>query len=399
MGLSERIGKIKPSPTLAVSAKAKAMKAHGIDVISFGAGEPDFDTPQHIKDAAVQAIANGFTKYTPASGIDELKEAVCKKFKRDNGLPFDKSQIVISCGGKHAFYNLAQVLLNPGDEVIIPAPYWVSYPDMVKLAGGTPVILYTSEENGFKLSPEQLDHALSKKTKIVVINSPSNPTGVAYTKDELGALADITLKYPNTFVISDEIYEKIIYDGFTFSSIANCGEDILKRTLIIHGVSKTYAMTGWRIGFTAGNADIIKAVSMLQSQSTSNPTSIAQKAAVAALNGPQDNVFKMVKAFHERRDYTVSRLNGMKGVTCVNPHGAFYAFPNLSSYIGSSYKDSIISDGYELATYLLNEVKVATVPGDAFGAKGYLRLSFATSMDEIKKGLDRIEEGLENLRL
>ncbi len=398
MALSERIGRIKPSPTLAVSSKAKAMKAQGIDVVSFGAGEPDFDTPQHIKEAAIQAINDGFTKYTPASGINELKEAVCEKFERDNGLAFDKSQIVISCGGKHAFYNLAQVLLDPGDEAVIPAPYWVSYPDMVRLAGGTPVIIETHEENGFKLSPEQLDEVLSEKTKIVVINSPSNPTGAAYSREELEALAEVILKYPNARVISDEIYEKIVYDGYEFTSIANCGEEILKRTLIIHGVSKTYSMTGWRIGFTAGDADIIKAVSMLQSQSTSNPTSIAQKAAVAALRGPQEPVAEMVKAFHERRDYTISRLNAMDGVTCFTPHGAFYAFPNLNSYMGSGYKDHKISSGYDMAAYLLDEVKVAAVPGDAFGKAGYLRLSFATSMDEIKKGLDRIEEGLAKLK-
>ncbi len=397
MGLSERIGRIKPSPTLAVSSKAKAMKAQGIDVVSFGAGEPDFDTPQHIKEAAIQAIRDGFTKYTPASGIDELKEAVCQKFAQDNGLSFDKSQVVISCGGKHAFYNLAQVLLDPGDEAIIPAPYWVSYPDMVRLAGGIPVFLETHEENGFKLTPEQLDEALTEKTKIVVINSPSNPTGAAYSKEELEALANVILKYPNAHVISDEIYEKIVYDGYTFASIANCGGEILKRTIIIHGVSKTYAMTGWRIGFTAGDADIIKAVSMLQSQSTSNPTSIAQKAAVAALNGPQDAVDEMVKAFHERRDFTISRLNAMEGVSCFMPHGAFYAFPNLNFFIGKEYNNHKINSGYDMAAYLLDEVKVAAVPGDAFGKKGYLRLSFATSMEEIKKGLDRIEEGLARL--
>jgi aspartate aminotransferase len=399
MGLSERIGRIKPSPTLAVSARAKAMKAQGIDVVSFGAGEPDFDTPDNIKEAAMQAIRDGFTKYTPASGIDALKEAVCEKFKRDNSLSFDKSQVVISCGGKHAFYNLAQVLLNPGDEVIIPAPYWVSYPDMVRLAGGTPVIVPATEENGFKLTPSQLDAALTDKTKLVVINSPSNPTGAGYNKEELNAIAEVILRYPNTRVISDEIYEKIIYDGFSFTSIANCGDDIREKTLIIHGVSKTYAMTGWRIGFTAGDADIIKAVSMLQSQSTSNPTSIAQKAALAALNGPQDAVAEMVRAFHERREFTVSRLNSMEAVTCMIPSGAFYAFPNLNSYIGKSYGDTRINDGYDLAAYLLNEVEVAAVPGDAFGAKGYLRLSFATSMEEINKGLNRIEEGLGKLQL
>jgi aspartate aminotransferase len=374
------------------------MKAQGIDVVSFGAGEPDFDTPDNIKEAAMQAIRDGFTKYTPASGIDALKEAVCEKFKRDNDLDFDKSQVVISCGGKHAFYNLAQVLLNPGDEVIIPAPYWVSYPDMVRLAGGTPVIVPATEKNGFKLTPAQFDAALTDKTKLVVINSPSNPTGAGYSKDELSAIAEVILRYPNAWVVSDEIYEKIIYDNFRFTSIANCGGEILNRTLIIHGVSKTYAMTGWRIGFTAGNADIIKAVSMLQSQSTSNPTSIAQKAALAALNGPQDAVAEMVRAFHERRDVTISRLNGMNGITCVNPRGAFYAFPNLNSYIGKGYGDIKIRDGYDLAAYLLNEVKVAAVPGDAFGAAGYLRLSFATSLGEINKGLDRIETGLGKLR-
>ncbi len=397
MGLSERIGRIKPSPTLAVSAKAKAMKAQGIDVVSFGAGEPDFDTPNHIKEAAIQAIQGGFTKYTPASGIDELKKAVCEKFARDNGLNFDKSQIVISCGGKHAFYNLAQVLLDPGDEAIIPAPYWVSYPDMVRLADGTPVILTTEERNGFKLTPQQLDDAITDRTKIVLLNSPSNPTGAAYSREELEALAEVILNYPNAHVISDEIYEKIIYDGSTFSSIAQCGEEIFNRTIIIHGVSKTYAMTGWRIGFTAGNAEIIKAVSMLQSQSTSNPTSIAQKAAVAALNGPQGAVEEMRQAYQERRDYIVPRLNGMNGVTCLTPQGAFYAFPNFRTWMGKGYGTYKINSGYDLATYLLDEVKVAVVPGDAFGAEGYLRLSFATSMEEIKKGLDRIEEGLGKL--
>jgi aspartate aminotransferase len=394
--LSNRAKGLKPSPTLAINAKAKAMQAQGIRVVSFGAGEPDFDTPENIKKAAIKSIEEGFTKYTAVGGIDELKDAVIQKFQRDNQLSYKRSQILISCGGKHSFYNLAQALFDRGDEVIIPAPYWVSYPPMVALAEATPVIIQTKEENGFKVTPEDLKKAATPRTKALVLNSPSNPTGSAYTKKELEKIAEMAISH-NFFVISDEIYEKIVYDGFEFKSIASLGEEIKGLTIIVHGVAKTYAMTGWRIGYTAGAEEIVSAMSNIQSQSTSNPTSISQKASVEALIGPQEEVNKMVSAFTERRNYIVDRLNEISGVSCFKPTGAFYVFPNFSEYYGKSYQGKKISNSTELADYFLDVAKVAVVPGVEFGADPFERLSYATSMKDIREGIDRIEESLKKL--
>jgi aspartate aminotransferase len=394
--LSNRARNLKPSPTLAITAKAKAMTAQGIHVISFGAGEPDFDTPDNIKKAAIRAIESGFTKYTAAGGIDELKDAVIEKFRRDNQLTFKRSEILISCGGKHAIYNLAQALFDRGDEVIIPAPYWVSYPAIVELANATPVIIETEERNDFKVEPEDLLRAITPKTKALVLNSPSNPTGSAYSKSDLEKIAEIAVTR-NIFLISDEIYEKIVYDGFKFTSIASLGEEIRKKTIIVHGVAKTYSMTGWRIGYTAGPEEIVTAMSNIQSQSTSNPNSIAQKASVEALLGPQQEVERMVSAFDQRRNYIVDRLNGMKGVSCYKPVGAFYVFPNFSSYHGKSYRGKKIINSSDLAAFLLEVARVAVVPGIEFGAGAFQRLSYATSMEDIRQGLIRIEEALTKL--
>ena len=394
--LSNRAKSLKPSPTLAINAKAKSMQAQGIRVISFGAGEPDFDTPENIKQAAKKALDEGFTKYTPVGGIDELKDAIIKKFQRDSSLSYKRAEILVSCGGKHSFYNLAQAIFDQGDEVIIPAPYWVSYPPMVSLAGGSPVIVNTTEKNEFKLTPEALKKAITPKTKALIINSPSNPTGSSYTKKELEKIAEIALS-KNIFVISDEIYEKIVYDGFQFTSIATVSEEMKKRTIIVHGVAKTYSMTGWRIGYTAGSEEIIAAMNNIQSQSTSNPTSISQKASVEALIGPQGEVEKMVSAFAQRRNYIVDRLNKMPGVSCYKPVGAFYVFPNFSSYYGKAYQGKKIENSTHLADYFLDVAKVAVVPGVEFGADPFERLSFATSMENIKEGLNRVEEALKKL--
>jgi len=394
--LSNRAKNLKPSPTLAINAKAKSMQAQGIHVISFGAGEPDFDTPQNIKQAAKKALDDGFTKYTPVGGIDDLKDAIIKKFQRDSGLSYKRSEIIVSCGGKHSFYNLAQAIFDQGEEVIIPAPYWVSYPPMVALANGTPVIVNTTEKNEFKITPEELKKAITPKTKALIINSPSNPTGSAYTKNQLEKIAEIAIS-KNFFVVSDEIYEKIVYDGFEFTSIASLSEEMKKKTIIVHGVAKTYAMTGWRIGYTAGSEEIISAMNNIQSQSTSNPTSISQKASVEALIGPQNEVEKMVSAFAQRRNYIVDRLNKIPGVSCYKPVGAFYAFPNFSSHYGKSYQGKKIENSTHLADFFLDVAKVAVVPGVEFGADPFERLSYATSMEDIKEGLNRIEEALKKL--
>jgi aspartate aminotransferase len=394
--LSNRARSLKPSPTLAINAKAKSMQAQGIHVISFGAGEPDFDTPQNIKQAAKKAIDDGFTKYTPVGGIDDLKDAIIKKFQRDSGLTYKRSEIIVSCGGKHSFYNLAQAIFDQGDEVIVPSPYWVSYPPMVALANAMPVIVETEEKNEFKITPDELKKAVTPKTKALIINSPSNPTGSAYTKGELEKIAEMAIS-KNFFVISDEIYEKIVYDGFQFTSIASLGDEMKKRTIIVHGVAKTYAMTGWRIGYTAGSDEIISAMNNIQSQSTSNPTSISQKASVEALIGPQNEVEKMVSAFGQRRNYIVDRLNKIPGVSCYKPVGSFYVFPNFSSYYGKSYQGKKIENSTMLADYFLDVAKVAVVPGVEFGADPFERLSYATSMEDIKEGLNRIEEELKKL--
>jgi aspartate aminotransferase len=394
--LSGRAKSLKPSPTLAINAKAKSMQAQGIHVISFGAGEPDFDTPENIKQAAKKAIDDGFTKYTPVGGIDDLKDAIIKKFQRDNKLTYKRSEIIVSCGGKHSFYNLAQAIFDRGDEVIVPAPYWVSYPPMVALAEGSPVIVETTERNKFKITSEELKKAITSNTKALILNSPSNPTGSAYTRKELENIAEIAIS-KNFFVISDEIYEKIVYDGFEFVSIASLSEEIKKRTIVVHGVAKTYAMTGWRIGYTAGSEEIISAMNNIQSQSTSNPTSISQKASVEALIGPQNEVERMVSAFAQRRNYIVDRLNKIPGVSCYKPVGAFYVFPNFSPYYGKSYQGKKIENSTHLADFFLEVAKVAVVPGVEFGADPFERLSYATSMEDIKEGVNRIEESLKKL--
>ncbi|MHB9154244.1 MAG: pyridoxal phosphate-dependent aminotransferase [Endomicrobiales bacterium] len=393
MWLSKRAQSIKPSPTLAIDAKAKALKARGIDVISFGTGEPDFDTPANIKEAAKKALDAGFTKYCPVSGTPDLKEAIIRKFKNDNNIEYRPEEIIVSCGAKHSLYNIFQAIFNPGDQVIIPAPYWVSYPDMAALAGARPRIVKTREADGFKMTPEQLKKAVSRKTRAVVINSPSNPTGSTYTSEELKALAQVCLEN-NILIIADEIYEKLVYDGFTFTSMAALSPQIKNMTVLVNGVSKSYSMTGWRIGYTAGPKEIIEAMSNIQSQSTSNPTSFAMKATVEALNGPQESVEAMRGEFEKRRTYIVERLNGIKGIRCFVPQGAFYVFPNIRKLLGKTYAGNEISTCTQLAEYLLEKAKIALVPGSAFGAPGYLRLSYATSMENIKNGLDRLEEAL-----
>jgi aspartate aminotransferase len=397
MGIAERAQTIKPSPTLATAAKAKAMKAQGIDVVDFGVGEPDFDTPENVKQAGIKAIQSGFTKYTPAGGTDELKEAVIEKFRKDNGLLYEKTQVLISCGAKHSLYNIAEALFNPGDEVIIPSPYWVSYPDQVLLNDAVPVIVETTEEEGFKLSAQKLEKAITGKTKALILNSPSNPTGLAYDKISLEDIAALAVKH-NIYVISDEIYEKLIYDGFTHTSIASLGPEIKNLTIVVNGVSKSHAMTGWRIGYAAGPRDVVNAMANIQSQSTSNPASISQKAAVEALRGPQDFIGVMNAEFDKRRRYMVDRLNKMEGVSCLMPVGAFYAFPRVSSLYGKSVEGKRIKNSADLTTYLLDDAQVALVSGDAFGADAYIRLSYATSMENIQKGTDRIEKALKALK-
>ena len=396
MGIAKRAMAIKPSPTLATAAKAKAMKAQGIDVVDFGVGEADFDTPENVKQAGIKAIQSGFTKYTPAGGTDELKEAVVEKLKKYNGLQYEKSQVLISCGAKHSLYNIAEALFNPGDEVIIPSPYWVSYPDQVLLNDAVPVIVETTEEEGFKLSAKKLEKAVTKKTKALVLNSPSNPTGLAYDKKTLEEIAAIAVRH-KIYVISDEIYEKLIYDGFKHFSIASFGREVKDLTIVVNGVSKSHAMTGWRIGYAAGPKDVITAMANIQSQSTSNPASISQKAAVEALRGPQDFTRTMNIEFDKRRKYMVERLNRIKGMSCLMPVGAFYAFPKVSQLYGKSVDGRRIANSSELAAYLLEEAKVALGSGDAFGADAYIRLSYATSLENITKGLDRIEQAVARL--
>ena len=393
MNLSRKGLSISPSATLAIDSKAKKLKAEGIDVVGFGAGEPDFDTPVHIKQAAIAAIEAGFTKYTPASGTMTLKEAICAKFKKDNGLDYAPANIVISNGAKHSLVNVFQAICNPGDEVIIPAPFWVSYPEMVKLADGVPVIVYTTEEQGFKFTVDQIRQAVTAKTKAIIFNSPSNPTGMVYTREELAELAELAVE-KGFYVVSDEIYEKLIYDGKTHVSIASINEKIKAQTIIVNGVSKTYAMTGWRIGYTASTPEIAKIMSNVQSHATSNPNSIAQKAAEAAISGPQDMVATMVAAFASRRDYMVKRINSMPGLSCVNPNGAFYVMMNISQLMGKELAGLKIQSSDDFANVLLEKANVALVPGSGFGIDTHVRLSYATSQENITKGLDRIEQFL-----
>jgi len=393
MLLSKRVQAIQPSPTLAIDAKAKKLKAQGIDVISFGTGEPDFDTPQNIKDYAIDAINKGFTKYCPVAGTADLKNAIINKFKAENNLQYAQDEIIVSCGAKHSLYNVFQALFNDGDEVIIPAPYWVSYPDMAMLAGAKPVIIKTDDKNSFKITPDAISGVITEKTKALILNSPSNPTGGTYTREELAEIAKVCIEH-KILIISDEIYEKLVYDNFKFCSIAEAAPEIKPQTLVINGVSKAFAMTGWRIGYTAGPKEIISAMTKIQSQSTSNPTSISLKAATEALNGPKESLELMRLEFEKRRNYIVERLNKIEGISCLLPSGAFYAFPNISKLLVKEYNDNLINTDIELADYLLDRAKVAVVPGTAFGAPGYIRFSYATSMKNIQEGIDRIEKAL-----
>jgi aspartate aminotransferase len=398
MRLAGRVGKIQPSPTLAITGKAKAMKAQGIDVVGFGAGEPDFDTPDHIKAAAKKALDEGYTKYTPVPGTPELKDAILAKLDRDNGLQYKRENILVSVGAKHSIYNVAQALFEEGDEVIIPSPFWVSYPDIVLLAGGTPVILAAGKANGFKITPGQLERAVTKKTRCVVLNSPSNPTGAAYTREELSALAEVIVRR-DISVLSDEIYEKLVYDGFEFVSIASLGEEVRKRTILVNGLSKAYSMTGWRIGYLAADKELVAAMTNIQSQSTSNPVSFCDRAAIEALNGPQDFLKGWIAEFDRRRRYIVERLNAIPGVSCLLPQGAFYVFPDFSGVYGrKTPAGKPIGGSTDLAAYLLDDFQVASVPGVAFGDDGCQRLSYATSMKNIEKGLDRIERAVKALQ-
>jgi aspartate aminotransferase len=385
--LSHRVQSVKPSPTLAVTARAQELKAQGKDIIGLGAGEPDFDTPEHIKQAAIAAINAGFTKYTAVDGTASLKKAIIAKFSRDNGLNYEPNQVLVSCGGKQSFFNMAQALLNQGDEVIIPAPYWVSYPDMVLLAEGVPVIIQAGLEQGFKITPAQLETAITPKTRLVVLNSPSNPTGVAYTRAELAALGEVLRRHPDVLIASDDMYEHILWADEPFANILNACPDLYDRTIVLNGVSKAYSMTGWRIGYAAGPEKLIKAMKKVQSQSTSNPTSISQVAAEAALNGDQTCIQVMLKAFKQRHDFVVAGLNRIKGVKCLPSQGAFYSFFDVREAIQNL---NGIEDDVQLAEYLLTEAGVALVPGSAFGQPGYLRLSFATSLDKLQDALKRI---------
>ncbi len=394
MELSKRVQAIKPSPTLAVTARAAKLKAEGKDIIGLGAGEPDFDTPQHIKDAAVDAIARGFTKYTAVGGTPSLKQAVINKFKRDNGLDYTAKQILVSCGGKQSFFNLVQALINPGDEVIIPAPYWVSYPDIVILAGGKPVIIEAGIEQGFKITPQQLQAALNANTRLVVLNSPSNPSGAVYNLDELTALGEALRRHPQVIIATDDMYEHILLQDAPFVNILNACPDLYARTMVLNGVSKAYAMTGWRIGYCGGPETLITAMENVQSQSTSNPTSISQVAAEAALNGDQSCIQPMLTAFRERHEYVVAALNAIPGVNCLHGGGAFYAFPDTRSAIARLHREGKLASTTDVAfsEFLLEHAGVAVVPGSAFGAEGYIRLSFATSMDNLKAALERMHK-------
>lgn len=389
--VAERTKRIKPSPTLAVTQRAAELKAQGRNIIDLGAGEPDFDTPEHIKDAAIMALKMGFTKYTAVDGIPDLKQAIIDKFKRDNRLIYNPNQILVSSGGKQSFFNLCQALLNDGDEVVIPAPYWVSYPDIVSIAGGIPVFIKAGIDQHFKITPEQLDAAITRKTKVIVLNSPSNPTGVAYTHDELVRLGEVLREHPNVLIATDDMYEHIWYHQDKFWNIVMACPELYDRTMVLNGLSKAYAMTGWRIGYAAGPAEIIAVMKKIQSQSTSNPTSIAQKASVAALKGDQHCVVEMVEAFRKRHAYVIERLNAMEGIECLPADGAFYAFPHVQQVIDRL--DGIHND-LEFSEYLLEKADVAVVPGSAFGAPGYVRLSFATSLENLSEALNRIENAI-----
>ncbi|MCQ8104596.1 pyridoxal phosphate-dependent aminotransferase [Methylomonas sp. SURF-2] len=389
--LSNRVKAVKPSPTLAITARAAAMRAAGKDIIGLGAGEPDFDTPDHIKASAVKALDNGFTKYTAVDGIPSLKKAIAQKFKSDNGLDYELKQILVSSGGKQSFYNLAQALLNPGDEVIIPAPYWVSYPDMVLLADGVPVIVEAGQSQNFKITPAQLRAAISDKTRLFVINSPSNPTGAAYSLDELKALGEVLQDYPNVLIATDDMYEHILWNKGGFVNILNARPDFYPRTIVLNGVSKAYSMTGWRIGYCAGPADLIEAMCIIQSQSTSNPTSISQVAAETALTGDQSCIDTMMVEFKKRHDFVVAELNSVDGIDCLPTDGTFYVFPNVEKLLN---RLDGIDDDLQFAEYLIEKAGVALVPGSAFGCPGHIRISIATSMANLENALARIKQAV-----
>lgn len=385
--LAKRVKRIKPSPTLAVTARANELRSQGKDIIGLGAGEPDFDTPEHIKQAAIQALHDGFTKYTAVDGTPSLKAAIVDKFRQENNLSYESNQVLVSCGGKQSFYNLVEALLDPGDEVIIPAPYWVSYPDMVLLADGKPVIIETDYEQQFKISPEQLAQAITPKTRLLVINSPSNPTGQCYSRDELAALGEVLRQHPHVLIASDDMYEHILWNGEPFSNIVNVCPDLYERSIVLNGVSKAYSMTGWRIGYAAGPKELIKAMKKIQSQSTSNPTSISQVAAQAALQGDQSCVKNMLDVFKTRHDMVVSGLNEIEGIRCLPSQGTFYAFPQIKGFID---RISGVENDLDLAEYLIEHAGIALVPGSAFGSPGYMRLSYATSTENLQEAIRRL---------
>ncbi len=390
--LSDALGRIKPSPTMAVTAKAAELRAAGQDVIGLGAGEPDFDTPDNIKEAAIKAIHDGHTKYTAVDGLPALKEAVAEKFRRENGLEYATSQITVNCGGKHTIYNAMMASLNPGDEVIIPAPYWVSYPDIVLLAGGTPVIVEASLQTGFKITPDQLEAAITPKTKWLIFNSPSNPSGAAYTRAEIKALTEVLMRHPHVWVFSDDIYEHLTYDGFKFTTMAQVEPGLFDRTLTMNGVAKAYAMTGWRIGYAGGPTELIKAMAKIQSQSTSNPSSISQMATIEALNGPQDFIPVRKAAFQERRNMVVDMLNQAEGLNCPMPQGAFYVYPDCSGMIGKTTPGgAVLNNDEDVATYLLEAEGIAVVFGAAFGLSPGFRISYATSTEALTEACTRIQ--------
>lgn len=397
MVISQRARKVSPSPTLAMAAKAKQMRAEGIDVVSFDAGEPDFDTPQHIKDAACKSLQEGFTKYTPVAGTPDLKKAICEKLKADNGLDYEPSQIIVSLGAKHSIYNAVLATIDPGDEVIIPAPYWVSYPEIVKMAEGVPVYVETDESTGFTVPIERLKKAITPKTRMLILNSPSNPTGGVYDQRQIEEIAQLAVE-KGFYVLSDEIYEKIIYDGREHVSIASLGTEIKKLTITVNGFSKAYSMTGWRLGYVAAEKEIVDAMEAIQSHSASNMVSFTQPAAVAALKGPQDVVDKMVAEFDRRRKYIVERLNAIDGIECTMPGGAFYVFPNVSGLFGRKYEDKVIDGSDAFCAFALEKARIATVAGSGFGADNYVRFSYATSIENIEKGMDRLAEAVAKLQ-
>ncbi|MCA9522102.1 MAG: pyridoxal phosphate-dependent aminotransferase [Myxococcales bacterium] len=397
MHIARRMAAIPPSPTLAITAKAKALAKAGVDVVSFGAGEPDFDTPDFIKQAAKDALDQGVTRYTPVQGTPELRAAAAAYLETYLGLRYHPDEIIFSCGGKHSLYNVFACLLEPGDEVVIPAPYWVSYPVMVQLAGGSTHVISTTADQGFKITPEQLEAAINEKTRAFVLNSPSNPTGAGYSPAEIDSLAAVLRRHPEVVIISDDIYHKLTYDGFEFRSIAACGEDLKQRTLLVNGLSKTYSMTGWRIGFTAGDKAFVGAMTALQSQSTSNIASFAQSAAVVAMTHGDDFLDGWLREFSRRRTYIVEALNAIEGVRCNRPDGAFYVFPDIAGVVGRRFQGRVLDSDLAIADYLLEHANVAVVPGVAFGAPSSMRLSYATSMAQIEKGLTRIRQAFDSL--